>query len=154
MTKVLAVNPINEYFEGAHCHHFHLWEDETICIYIPKSIHRCRCHNSSTGFGMHAVNTEAYNWLADMYGMPLITLNDNITLEMVLRLKYIVSKSSTKTSVEKPTKRYSKYKGFHVNMLFHEKYEHKLKSEKHMSGLCWEDFFLLKAGLLQEKEQS
>jgi hypothetical protein len=61
--KGYGYKPLNDYFDGSHCHHLHIGDDHDICVYIPSDIHTSIGHNSVTGDGMNEINIAALNWL-------------------------------------------------------------------------------------------
>ena len=61
--SVWGIEPLNEYFEGAHFHHLHINGNRSIGIYIPKELHRSVWHSYSDINTMNEINKLALEWL-------------------------------------------------------------------------------------------
>lgn len=60
--KDWGIEPINEYFKGAHFHHMHVDENHSVGIYIPADLHRSIQHKYNDKDSMNNINRIAIKW--------------------------------------------------------------------------------------------
>ena len=62
LRKDWGIEPINDYFKGAHLHHLHIDGNHAVGIYIPADLHMSIPHRYDNQDSMNKINKESIKW--------------------------------------------------------------------------------------------